>query len=233
MAKQWFEREVDNRRGFFADALKAAGEKAADGVLSKLRSVGQTWGEPLVPELDHDAASVTDEYVPIAGHESYDRAWFRPPGAIRESEFLEMCSTCRKCVDVCPEYCIVPAQSHMGAPLGTPILFPNDAACTLCSKCMDVCPSGALLPIPVEFVRIGLAYISEQTCIAYTHEHCSSCHEACPVVPNAIKFPEDYFATSPWVDVDACTGCGLCVKPCPTGPKSIEVRLRPLDLDME
>lgn len=224
---------ADNRRGFFANALRSAGEKAADRVLGKLRRAGDHWGEDFLPKEPGEGGGAGHAPVSPEGARNYDRPYFRPPGAVRESEFLEMCSRCRKCVDVCPEYCIVPAQSHMGAPVGTPVLFPNDAACTLCGDCMDVCPSGALLPVPAEFVRIGLAHISEQTCVAYTTEHCSLCHDACPVVPNAVRFPEDFFGTSPWIDADACTGCGLCVKPCPTSPKSVEVRLRPLELDGE
>jgi ferredoxin len=224
---------IGNRRGFFTEALRAAGEKAADRVIGKLRRAGDTWGENFVPSDRGGPVASEPEPITHAGAGNYDRPYFRPPGAVREAEFLEMCSTCRKCVDVCPEYCIVPAQSHMGAPVGTPIMFPNDAACTLCGDCMDVCPSGALVPVPADFVRIGLAHISEQTCIAYTSEHCSLCHEACPVVPNAVRFPDDFFGTSPWVDADACTGCGLCVKPCPTSPKSVEVRLRPLELDVD
>jgi len=219
----------DTRRDFFADALRKLGDRAADKMLDRMSVVSSVWSkqqanektpEPVLePGLLHDQG---------AGH--YDRPWFRPPGAAPEAEFLDMCSRCRICVDVCPEMCIVPAQRHMGAPLGTPILFPNEAPCTLCGDCMDACPSGALLPIPGEFARIGLAHISEQTCIAYGEEHCTICHDACPVVPNAVVFPEDYHGTSPLIDPAACTGCGLCVTPCPTQPKSVEVRLRPIEL---
>lgn len=220
----------DSRRDFFAEAVRKLGEKAADRVLNQISKVEGVW-KPPSPPSDHQQA--TDDPAPLPADRAagfYDRPWFRPPGAVPEAEFLDMCSRCRKCVDVCPVFCIVPAQKHMGAPLGTPILFPNEAPCTLCGDCMDICPSGALLPVPKEFVRIGLAHISEQTCIAYGEDHCTKCHEACPVLPNAVVFPDDYPGTSPIVDPALCTGCGLCVPSCPTTPKSIEVRLRPVDL---
>ncbi len=216
----------DTRRDFFADALRKLGERAADRMLDRMSVVSKVWDDKSSGDLDQ-----IDDTEPETAESfgQYDRPWFRPPGAVPEAEFVEMCTRCRICVDVCPEMCIVPAQKHMGAPLGTPILFPNEAPCTLCGECMDACPSGALLPIPGEFARIGLAYIIEQTCIAYGEEHCTVCHDACPVTPNAVVFSEDYHGTSPVIDTAACTGCGLCVPPCPTTPKSVEVRLRPIE----
>lgn len=231
MTEPWDKKIVDGRRSFFADTMRRVSDKAADTILSKLHSASETWGEAFVPGQDQadSGDSWSEQFWSGA---AFDRPYFRPPGAVREAEFVEMCSTCRKCVDICPAYCIVPAQSHMGAPLGTPIMFPNDAPCTLCGKCMDVCPSGALLPIPTEFVRIGVAHIIEQTCLAYADQHCTKCHDACPVTPNAVRFPEEFHGTSPWIDPKLCTGCGLCVHPCPTQPYSIEVRLRPYELDV-
>jgi len=222
---------LDPRRDFLARMLKKAADKATDGLADRLSVFGLPQDAPAHPQSAR-AVKPPPTQSALSGF-TYDRPWFRPPGAVPEAEFLDTCSRCAKCVEVCPEYCIVPAQAHTGAPRGSPIMYPNEEACTLCGKCMDACPSGALLPVPRELIRIGIARINEQTCIGWGEHHCTACHDACPVEPNAISFPEGFEGTSPRVDIDACTGCGLCVRPCPTGPKSILVHLRPIQLDLE
>lgn len=216
------------RRGFLRDALLDAGEAAANLLAERLDRFENAFAERPQPATATEALS----YAMPAGMELYDRPYFRPPGAVPEIEFLEMCGKCRKCVDVCPEFCITPAQAHMGAPVGTPIMYPNDAPCTLCGECMDVCPSGALMPTPAEFVRIGEAHIIQQRCIAWGDTPCTACYDACPVMPNAIWFPEDRHGLVPVVEESHCTGCGLCVPACPTSPyRSIEVSLKPIEED--
>lgn len=153
----------------------------------------------------------------------HGRNFFRPPGALREPDFLDTCSRCKKCVEACPEMVITPAQAHMGAPVDTPLLFPNRGPCTLCGECMDVCPTGALKKTPVGQIRIGIAVVESETCIGYKGETCTSCYRACPLEPNAISFLD----TQPRVDSRVCTGCGLCVPACPTDPVSIVVLPRP------
>jgi len=227
----------DARRVFLRGLLQDAGEIAADRALNILAKVGikhedeEDAGPRHLDQLDVTRITSFAAETEL-GEEYFDRPYFRPPGAMAEAEFLDTCSRCRKCVDACPEYCIVPAQSaRMGAPEGTPLLFPNESACTMCGECMHVCPTGALVPIPEEFIRIGVARISPITCIAHGEDHCTACHDACPVVPNAVTFPGGIVGSSPEVNRDTCTGCGLCVSPCPTEPKSIVVMLRGVDAD--
>ncbi|MCC6466071.1 MAG: 4Fe-4S dicluster domain-containing protein [Planctomycetes bacterium] len=153
----------------------------------------------------------------------HGRRFFRPPGAIHESKFLDTCSRCNKCVQACPEHVIHAAREGEGPPAGTPVLRPNHAACTLCGDCMTACPTGALKPTPVGEIRIGIAVVQPDTCLGYQGKYCLACREACPLEPNAIRFE----GSQPRVDSRICTGCGLCVHDCPTKPHSILVLPRP------
>ncbi|MCC6572641.1 MAG: 4Fe-4S dicluster domain-containing protein [Planctomycetes bacterium] len=185
-------------------------------------------GAGLIKRLDFDAlralyGGAEDDDSAPKYEDMHGRTFFRPPGALAEKEFLETCSRCKKCVEACPEQVITPAQSHMGAPLDTPILMPNIGPCTLCGDCMDICPTGALKPTPVGEVRIGIAVVEPRTCLGYLGEACTACHDACPLEPNAIAFE----GKQPKVDSRICTGCGLCVKACPTEQPSIVVLPRP------
>ncbi|NUQ35196.1 MAG: 4Fe-4S dicluster domain-containing protein [Planctomycetaceae bacterium] len=231
------------RREFFRQTFTNLGGHAARVVDRALETTG------IAKKLTQPVQSVEQEPKLYRPANLHDREHFRPPGATHEAEFLDMCSRCRRCVDVCPEHCLfvagdansltrvklddVTRTRALGVAAGTPVMFPNARACTLCGDCVDACPSGALLPTPREFVRIGLAAIKARTCIAFGEEHCTRCHDACPVTPNAVTFPGGYYGSSPEVDTDACTGCGQCVPVCPTSPKSIEVFPRPLALDIE
>ena len=183
------------------------------GILRKLDQVREQFGGFTDAEKQGDA-----RYLDMHG-----RNFFRPPGALREPDFLDACSRCKKCVEACPEQVITPAQSHMGPPVDTPILMPNQGACTMCGECMEVCPTGALAKTPVSKIRIGIAVVEPDSCLGYKGEVCTACHRACPLEPNAIAFDR----TMPKVDSRVCTGCGLCVAECPTDPKSIVVLPRP------
>lgn len=153
----------------------------------------------------------------------HGRKFFRPPGAIHEDKFNDTCTRCNKCVAACPVQVIHPAGEKEGPPKGTPVLKPNHKPCTLCGDCMTVCPTGALKPTPVGDIRIGIAVVEPETCLGYMDKECRACHEACPLEPNAI----DFQGRAPKVDSRVCTGCGLCVKACPTKPPSIVVLPRP------
>ncbi len=64
------------------------------------------------------------------------------------------------------------------------------------------------------------AQVDWMRCLAYTGSTCDLCKKACPE-PLAIK-PDNH--GHPRVYVPYCTGCGECVKVCPTEPPSIVVK---------
>ncbi len=144
----------------------------------------------------------------------------RPPGAEPEEIFLTSCARCGKCAEVCPTNCIYIAHGEKGLSIGTPYIIPVKNPCNLCMKCTEVCTTGALKPIPKEKVRIGLAAIDKDRCLARQGHDCRVCHTSCPQYNKAIWL-EDY--KYPTVNPDYCTGCGMCEHVCIADPKAARV----------
>jgi MauM/NapG family ferredoxin protein len=143
----------------------------------------------------------------------------RPPGAVSEDQFLQMCIRCRKCAEVCPYDSIKMADGLTGINMGTPFIEPRKIPCYLCMKCPDVCPTGALEQLPKkEDVKMGTAQINPDTCLAYNHIVCRACYERCPIYREAIILKDEIY---PEVIEDKCTGCGICENVCLTDPPSV------------
>ncbi len=140
----------------------------------------------------------------------------RPPGALDEPDFLASCSRCLRCLDVCAPMAIKPASIFADpANLGTPVL--ETSKCILCMECIRTCPTGSLSKIPKEEVRLGTAVILKDECVAWKKtRRCRECEKACK--PEAIIMEESRF---PVVLAGKCNGCGICMRRCPTEPKSI------------
>ena len=148
----------------------------------------------------------------------------RPPGAESEELFLTSCARCGKCAEICPLGCIKIAHGEQGVSIGTPYIVPVEKYCDLCMKCTEVCTAGALKPIPKEKVRMGLAEIDKDICLARKDEDCRVCHTSCPQYDKAIWL-ENY--KYPTVNPDYCTGCGRCENVCIASPvKAIHVKPR-------
>lgn len=159
----------------------------------------------------------------------------RPPGAVGEEMFMELCIRCARCIEVCPYDSIHRADLYEKLQIGTPYVFADKRACYLCMKCPSVCPTGALNPklIEPEKVRMGIAVIDQETCLNYKYfrdeekgvsddglaQLCNTCNNVCPFTDEAIFL--DKFILP--VVTDKCTGCGICVEKCPTTPKSINI----------
>ena len=159
------------------------------------------------------------------------RVALRPPGAGTEAEFLAACIRCAQCAEACPADALRPAPLSALLAAATPRL--DDAAsrpCTLCPgrdelACIAACPTTALqLVQDLRDICIGVAVLDEEICLAFDGVICRSCWHACPYPGDALAYDE---RLRPHVVRDACIGCGLCVRACPTEPKSLA--LIPLD----
>ena len=140
----------------------------------------------------------------------------RPPGAVVESRFLELCTRCGDCAGACPYSSIKDAPGRLRAIVGTPVIDPISQPCWLCTDapCVAACKTGAL-DAKLE-VRLGTAAIDTQTCLAHQKGVCSTCVERCPV-EGAILVESG----RPTVDQERCSGCGVCQYVCPAPENAV------------
>ncbi|MGI9538338.1 MAG: 4Fe-4S dicluster domain-containing protein [Desulfocapsaceae bacterium] len=148
----------------------------------------------------------------------------RPPGAVPEEIFPAKCIRCGRCVEVCPYRSIRMLDIRNGVHAGTPLIEAELVPCYLCMKCVDVCPTGSLKRVGQEDTRMGLAVVDKFSCAAWIGTTlCRTCYDKCPFPEKAIKLDQ----LKPVVEIDHCTGCGLCTNACPvtleSGMKSINI----------
>lgn len=158
----------------------------------------------------------------------------RPPGAVDEKKFMELCIRCARCIEVCPYNSIKRADLYEKLLIGTPFVFADEKACYICMKCPSVCPTGALNPemADPEKITMGHAVINQETCLNYIYykeeetgvvtgnaQICNTCYNVCPLTDKAIVMEKFLLP----VTTDKCIGCGICTEKCPTKPKSINI----------
>ena len=140
------------------------------------------------------------------------------------------------------------AKTNTNVTVGTPYFAPGDTPCYMCDDipCVPVCPTGALDEASVTNEKgeldyremdMGLAVVDQNSCIAYWGIQCDACYRACPLLDEAIKLKYDrndrtgkHAFLKPIVDMNVCTGCGLCEKACVTEKPSIFVHPREVAL---
>jgi ferredoxin-type protein NapG len=173
----------NNRRKFMATTLQSVGLTALGGLL---------W------------SGYTDEVKasPLV---------LRPPGAIKEDDFLTACIKCGLCAEACrnretnldketglpKEGTLKMAKGGDHKLIGTPYFIPTEVPCYMCEDipCVPVCPSGALDQLSVSNDKgeldinkasMGLAVVHKESCIAYWGIQCDACYRACPLLGEAI-----------------------------------------------
>lgn len=164
---------------------------------------------------------------------SADGFLIRPPGAVEEEDFLDLCLRCEACVKVCSTTggCLQPAGFEYGiSGFWTPRADMRRGYCEYsCTLCGQICPSGAIKPLDEATKKrrvIGLAHIDRSRCIPWERgEECIVCEEHCPLPRKAIQFRiadvelpnrTAFQVKLPYVDRELCIGCGICETRCPT-----------------
>ena len=152
----------------------------------------------------------------------------RPPGALREKDFVDRCIRCGNCMKVCITNGLQPVMLQSGLQgLWTPELVPEIGYCEYnCNLCGNVCPTGAIPKLPLEkkkSAKLGLAEIDKKICIAWADNmQCIVCQEHCPISDKAIKLVEEVINGTriykPYIDKNLCVGCGICQNKCPVRP---------------
>ena len=194
------------RRDFFKETFSYIGSAVGDIVKTKVTAITNPGSSP-----DDDPKK---------------RRYIRPPGALKEKEFLAMCTKCDECVKACPHYSIRKLNKDFDISDGTPIIIPEDAPCYMCEGflCISACKDGALVEVKgKEDVAMGKAYINESNCMAYGAQFCEQCVRKCPV-PGAIYLEDN----KPIVIKEKCVGCGICENVCNTVNQPIAIRISPV-----
>jgi ferredoxin-type protein NapF len=163
------------------------------------------------------------------GH-TFSPSLIRPPGSTAEDDFLAKCIRCGECMKVCPTNAIQPALLEGGmVGLWSPVLKMKLGYCDYeCNLCAQVCPTQAIQRMPLEEkqkLKIGTAFFDRNRCLPYASARtCIVCEEHCPTPKKAIWFQEVQVMTpdgsmttvkQPRVDLELCTGCGICENKCP------------------
>lgn len=146
----------------------------------------------------------------------------RPPGALREADFIDACVRCGLCVQACPYDTLHLAELGQPIAVGTPYFIARETPCYMCETvpCAAACPTGALKLTDIGAADMGLAKLSApDRCFSYTGvAYCDSCYQACPIKGQAIRMQHGRTprggSFQPVVDADLCTGCGKCEAAC-------------------
>jgi len=169
----------------------------------------------------------------------------RPPGALKEEDFLKTCIKCGLCVEACPYDTLSLAAPGDNKAIGTPFFIPREIPCYMCTDipCVPVCPTGALNEesvttdekLDITVADMGLAIVDEKSCIAFWGIQCDACYRACPLLDVAITIEYTknertgkHAFLKPVVHADACTGCGMCEHACVTEDAAIKILPRDL-----
>lgn len=139
----------------------------------------------------------------------------RPPWAVAEVRFLDLCSQCDACVEACEVGLL-----QRGAD-GRPFAAIGEVECSFCTGCAAVCTTGAIHYD--ESVRPWdvVVEVSAAACLTRVAVACRTCADACPeraIGPGCVIAG---LAVPPSVSLEACNGCGACLPVCPTAAISL------------
>lgn len=137
----------------------------------------------------------------------------RPPWALPESAFSDVCTRCNDCLGACPEQIIVSGDG------GFPRVDFKRGECTFCGACVSACQTQALVRTEGQPAWAYQAQIGA-SCLPQRGVECRVCEDYCAA--RAIRFsPRLGGSPLPVIDPAQCTGCGACLAPCPVNAITI------------
>ena len=132
----------------------------------------------------------------------------RPPWALAEPAFTEVCTRCDACIDACPQQILQRGEG------GFPAVNFSSNGCNECKRCSEVCVPNTIDWHPDRHPW-GWHAVIGPACLAVQRVECRVCGEMCDA--SAIRFrPSLNGVAQPEVSATDCSGCGQCVAPCPT-----------------
>lgn len=133
----------------------------------------------------------------------------RPPWAVDEERFEQLCTRCGECLKLCPTQVIRLGDGAF------PVVDFSLGECLLCGDCVTACKPMALHRIDGAEAWTLRASLGA-SCLARHSVECRVCGEMCGM--SAIRFrPRLGGVAMPELDSERCTGCGACFAPCPVG----------------
>jgi ferredoxin-type protein NapG len=145
------------------------------------------------------------------------------PGAGDKEAFLKNCVGSGSCVEACPYGSVT--MIPLGASRRIPAINPCESPCYLCdpAPCTEACKHDALQQVPLGQVRMGIANLDPVLCLRFAGKDCTLCYDSCPLRDVAIIWDEEIEA--PLINLDKCTGCGVCMFKCPSEEKPISIEV--------
>jgi ferredoxin-type protein NapF len=133
----------------------------------------------------------------------------RPPWAVDELLFTELCNSCGDCISHCPTHIIQQGKDQL------PVIDFTSGECVFCGDCMTTCKPRALKEISGQKPWFVKACIDTGKCISFRNIECHSCYDTCEA--DAIKMrPRVGGVSVPVLNSTSCTGCGACFSGCPS-----------------
>lgn len=140
----------------------------------------------------------------------------RPPWALSEAQFTDICTRCNECITACEEDIILKGDG------GFPEINFNRGECTFCEACIDACEPKALFKHVAEHTNQQAFYFEiaiDNSCLAKQKTHCQSCKDVCDSGAISMPWPTDISLgaiQTPEIAIADCTSCGACVSTCPS-----------------
>ena len=143
----------------------------------------------------------------------------RLPWIISEANFMQGCTQCQKCIEVCETNIITRDAA------GFPKIDFSKGECTFCQQCIQTYQEPLFIsPLPINSHKNKSPLpwpitinINEQ-CFAKNSIYCQSCRDECE--EQAINFSyqingESHSILQPKINHDDCSQCGACISICP------------------
>ncbi|WCE32352.1 ferredoxin-type protein NapF [Vibrio sp. SCSIO 43137] len=137
----------------------------------------------------------------------------RMPWLVEEQAFIDGCTRCGKCMEACETAIIFKGEA------GFPEVDFNLGECTFCEKCADVCPEPLFVP-RTETAWKQTVELADN-CLALNGVDCRVCGEMCDYAAITFRLQIGGVA-KPILQEKECTGCGACIKPCPSNAIKIK-----------